>query len=370
MYLKRLSILNYKNIREADLSFSPKINCFIGNNGEGKSNLLDTVYYLSFCKSHSNTVDSQNITYDEPFFVINGCYESTDGDQEIYCGLKRRQKKQFKRNKKEYERLSDHIGLIPLVIVSPNDAELILGGSEERRKFIDGFISQYDKHYLNALMSYNKALMQRNALVKEENSDETLLDIWEEQMAQNGTYIYERRAEFIERFVPFFNEFHAFISQEKEWVSLTYRSQLQDRNDLKALLKESRKRDMMIGYTSRGIHKDDLDMKMGEHSIKRTGSQGQNKTYLVALKLAQFDFLKRITNTKPILLFDDIFDKLDAGRVQQIILLLKNNRFGQVFISDTNREHISEILKSTGCEFHLYTVKGGEVSLSDKTITP
>lgn len=366
MYLKRLSILNYKNIREAELSFSPKINCFIGNNGEGKTNLLDAVYYLSFCKSHSNTIDSQNITHDEPFFVLNGCYDSCDEEHEIYCGLKRKQKKQFKRNKKEYERLSDHIGLIPLVIVSPNDTELILGGSEERRKFVDGFISQYDKQYLHSLIAYNKALTQRNALLKTEVADETLLDIWETQMAQNGEYIFERRREFIEQFVPFFNEFHRFISQEKESVELAYHSQLQEQNDLKSLLKEVRQRDLIIGHTTRGIHKDDLEMKMGNLPIKKIGSQGQNKTYLIALKLAQFDFLKRIVNVKPILLFDDIFDKLDAERVQQIILLLKNNRFGQVFISDTNREHISEILKSTGCEYHLYTVKGGEIELSDK----
>lgn len=366
MYLKRLSILNYKNIREAELSFSPKINCFIGNNGEGKTNLLDAVYYLSFCKSHSNTIDSQNITHEEPFFVLNGFYESGDIENEIYCGLKRKQKKQFKRNKKEYERLSDHIGLIPLVLVSPNDSELILGGSEERRKFVDGFISQYDKQYLNALLSYNKALMQRNALIKAEVADDTLLDIWEEQMAQYGKYIFEKRSEFISQFVPFFNEFHSFISQQKEKVELTYHSQLQERNDLQAMLKEVRQRDIIVGHTTRGIHKDDLDMKMGDLAIKKIGSQGQNKTFLIALKLAQFDFLKRIVNAKPILLFDDIFDKLDAERVQQIILLLQNNRFGQVFISDTNREHISGILKSTGCEYHLYTVAGGEISLSEK----
>lgn len=366
MYLKRISIINYKNIREAELSFSPKINCFIGNNGEGKTNLLDSVYYLSFCKSHSNTTDTQNITHDEPFFVINGFYDLGDVENEIYCGLKRKQKKQFKRNKKEYERLADHIGLIPLVIVSPNDSELILGGSEERRKFIDGFISQYDKRYLNSLLAYNKALQQRNALVKAEMADETLLDIWEEQMAQHGEYIFEKRSEFIDQFVPFFNEFHAFISQEKEIVSLEYHSQLKERPNLKEMLKEVRQRDMILGHTSRGIHKDDLDMKMGELAIKKIGSQGQNKTFLIALKLAQFDFLKRIVKAKPILLFDDIFDKLDAGRVQQIILLLKNNRFGQVFISDTNREHVSEILKSTGCEYHLYTVEGGNITLSEK----
>jgi len=366
MYLQHLTILNYKNIREADLCFSPKINCFIGNNGVGKTNLLDAVYYLSFCKSHSNSIDAQNITHEENFFVLNGFYDKEGIETDIYCGLKRRQKKQFKRDKKEYKKLSDHIGLIPLVLVSPDDSDLISGGSDERRKFTDGFISQYDKAYLNALLSYNKAVMQRNALIKSECADDALFDIWEEQMQQNGDYIFKKRNEFIQEFLPYFQEFHSFISQDKESVELSYHSQLQSEKSLSVLLKESRQRDQLIGYTTQGIHKDDLEMTMGGIPIKRIGSQGQNKTYLIALKLAQFDFLQRIGSTKPIILFDDIFDKLDTHRVQQIILLLKNNRFGQVFISDTNREHISNILKESGCAYHIYSVDNGEITLSEK----
>jgi DNA replication and repair protein RecF len=363
MYLQRISIINYKNIKEAELRFSSKINCFIGNNGVGKTNLLDAIYYLSFCKSHSNSIDGQVIKHDEEFFVLHGFYEGKLSGTDIYCALKRRQKRQFKRNKKEYEKLSDHIGLIPLVLVSPSDAELILGGSDERRKFIDGFISQYDKNYLVALLAYNKALHQRNAMMKSENIDEMVLDIWEEQLAKHGEYIFRKRDEFIKQFLPIFQEFYKFVSQEKEQVTLSYHSQLLEGVPLRDLLRNCRERDKLTGYTGKGIHKDDLEMLLGNFPIKRVGSQGQNKTYLVALKLAQFDFLKRISGLSPILLFDDIFDKLDALRVQQIIHLLKDNRFGQIFISDTDREHISGILKESGCEYLLYMVNDGEVAL-------
>jgi len=366
MYLQRISIINYKNIREADLRFSSKINCFIGNNGVGKTNLLDAVYYLSFCKSHSNSIDSQVIKHDEEFFVLHGFYEGEQAATDIYCGLKRKQKKQFKRNKKEYEKLSDHIGFIPLVLVSPADSELILGGSDERRKFADGFISQYDKNYLTALLAYNKVLIQRNSMMKNGLFDDMLLDILEEQLTLNGEYIFQKRNEFIKEFLPIFQEFYKYVSQEKEQVKLSYHSQLHNGNSLRNLLLKSRERDKLIGYTTKGIHKDDLEMILEDFPIKRVGSQGQNKTYLIALKLAQFDFLKRINGACPILLFDDIFDKLDAQRVQQIILLLKDNRFGQIFISDTNREHISDILKKSGCEHHIYIVNDGEVKLNEE----
>jgi DNA replication and repair protein RecF len=362
MYLERISIINYKNIGEADLQLSPKINCFIGNNGVGKTNLLDAVYYLSFCKSHSNSIDSQNIKHNEDFFIIHGSYAGERTNTDIYCGLKRRQKKQFKRNKKEYEKLSDHIGLLPLVMVSPADSELIFGGSDERRKFIDGFISQYDKRYLNSLLSYNKALLQRNRMLKDDYSDDTLLDIWEEQLAEHGEYIHSERCRFIERFLPLFQEFYQYISQKKEKVKLAYQSQLQGENNLQELLLQYRSRDKIIGYTTKGIHKDDLDMLLEGFPIKRVGSQGQNKTYLIALKLAQFVFLKQLNNIRPILLFDDIFDKLDAERVKQIISLLQDDRFGQIFISDTNREYISDILKKSGCPYFMFSVNNGEIN--------
>ena len=364
MILKRISILNYKNLAEVELDFSPKINCFIGQNGMGKTNLLDAVYYLSFCKSASNPVDSQNIRHDEEFFVIQGFYELEDGTpEEIYCGLKRRQKKQFKRNKKEYGRLAEHIGFIPLIMVSPADAELIAGGSEERRRFMDVVISQYDREYLEALMRYNKALQQRNTLLKqEEEPDGELMAVWEEMMAETGTTVYRKREEFIREFIPIFQSFYSYISQDRERVGLTYRSHAQ-RGALIDVIRASRPKDRIMGYSLHGIHKDELEMELGDFPIKREGSQGQNKTYLIALKLAQFNFLKRTgSRTQPILLLDDIFDKLDASRVEQIVKLVAGDSFGQIFITDTNRDHLDKILRKTEQNYRLFTVDKGAVS--------
>jgi DNA replication and repair protein RecF len=363
MILKRISILNYKNVAQAELELSPKINGFVGSNGMGKTNLLDAVYYLSFCKSSTNPIDSQNILHDRDFFMIQGQYEREDGvEEEVYCGMKRRQKKHFKRNKKEYSRLADHIGLIPLIMVSPADSELISGGSEERRRFMDVLISQVDKGYLDALMRYNNALLQRNTLLKQEaEPDPELLSIWEEMMVTNGEVVYQKRAAFIQEFIPIFQSFYAYISKEGEEVSLVYESQLLTRNFAQSL-RDHREKDRIMGYSLVGVHKDNLDMQLGGFPIKREGSQGQNKTYLIALKLAQFEFLKRTgSRTTPLLLLDDIFDKLDASRVEQIVKLVSGNSFGQIFITDTNREHLDRILERNDLHYKLFEVTQGEV---------
>ncbi|MDU1903327.1 MAG: DNA replication/repair protein RecF [Dysgonomonas sp.] len=362
MILERISILNYKNIEQAELTFSSKINCFLGNNGMGKTNLLDAIYYLSFCKSHNNLIDSQNIRHDSDIALIQGYYVQKDSSQdELFCSLKRRQKKQFKRNKKEYEKLSDHIGYLPLVMISPSDNELILAGSEERRKFIDVVISQFDKEYLQALIRYNKALKQRNALLKSEmQMDESLYELWEEQLGQEGEIIYQKRKAFVKDFIPIFQHYYNFICQSNEKVDLVYQSQLEN-GKLTDQLKQKRERDKILGYTTAGIHRDDLDMQMDGYPIKKVGSQGQNKTYVVSMKLAQFDFLKKVGTTTPILLLDDIFDKLDSSRVEQIVKLVSEDNFGQIFITDTNREHLDDILKGMNKNYHLYFVENGQV---------
>lgn len=362
MILKRISILNYKNLEEVDLSFSPKLNCLFGANGMGKTNLLDAIYFLSFCKSAGNPIDSQNIRHEADFFVIQGFYETEDGSpEEIYCGLKRRQKKQFKRNKKEYQRLSDHIGFLPLVMVSPADSLLIAGGSDERRRFMDVVISQYDKEYLEALIRYNKALQQRNSLLKSETPvEEELLAVWEEMMAQAGEVVFRKREAFIQEFIPIFQSFYSFISQDREQVGLSYDSHAREAS-LAEVLRQSRPRDFIMGYSLKGIHKDELNMLLGDFPIKREGSQGQNKSYLTALKLAQFEFLKR-TGTTPLLLLDDLFDKLDAQRVEQIVKLVGREGFGQIFITDTNREHLDGILQRVGGDYKIFQVEGGRVS--------
>lgn len=367
MILNRLSILNYKNILQAEISFSPKMNCFFGNNGMGKTNLLDVIYYLSFSKSHLHTSDSQIIRNEQEYCVIQGEYIYGERTEEIFCAIRKSQRKQFKRNKKEYDKLSEHIGLLPLVMVSPADAVLIQGGSEERRRFMDLVISQHDKSYLQALICYNKALLQRNSLLKGQPGDDSLYDILEMQLDRYGCVIHEKRKQLIEEFTPLFNAYYQAISGSAEQVELAYISKVATGN-LLSLLKENRERDRILGYTSNGVHKDELEMTLGHSLIRRTGSQGQNKTYLIALKLAQFAFLADKGSTIPILLLDDIFDKLDAGRVEQIIQLVSGNRFGQIFITDTNRKYLDEILAAMNHDYSLFEVKQGIVTPLDHAL--
>ncbi len=366
MILKHLSILNYKNLVEVELSLSPKINCFLGDNGMGKTNLLDAVYYLSFCKSHSNPIDSQVILHEADICMIKGKYEFPNGNkEEITCALKRRQKKQFKRNNKQYDKLSSHIGFIPLVMISPADNELIMGGSEERRLFMDVAISQFDKPYLQSLVRYNNALQQRNATLKNDKVDKSLLELWEEVMIEEGEAIFSKRNLFIQELTPIFHEFYTTISQLKEVVSLNYSSQLANCSFKERLL-AARDRDMLLGHTTVGIHRDDLDMLIDEYPIKKDGSQGQKKTFFVSLKLAQYQFLSRKSSTMPLLVLDDIFDRLDETRVREIIQLVSGPDFGQIFISDTNRQSLDRILQPFNDNYHLYSVSNGVIEQLEK----
>jgi DNA replication and repair protein RecF len=367
MIVDKISLLNFKNIEEAELSFSPGMNCFFGDNGMGKTNLLDALYYLSFTKNYTNLMDSQLIRHEQDFAVLQGFYLEDKEPEEIYCGIKRGKKKVFKRNKKEYERLSEHIGLIPLVMISPADTDLIQGGSEERRKFVDMLICQYDKEYMQALIRYNKALLQRNSLLKNELpvQDISLFEIWEEQMVAFGGIIYEKRKVFTEDFLPIFKKYYSIISDEHETVDLKYNSQLAD-TSLDALLVEKRERDKLLGYTGSGIHKDDFNFLLDNYLIRKIGSQGQNKTYLIALKLAQFRFLVEKGSSIPILLLDDLFDKLDAKRVAQIIHLVAQPEFGQIFITDTNRKYLDEILAEMQHDYKLFQVTNGIIHETDR----
>lgn len=364
MILQRISLLNYKNIVQAELTFSSKLNCFIGDNGVGKTNVLDAIYFLSLCKSTTTSVDSLCIRHGEDFSVLQGEYLREDESrEEIYCGLKRGQKKTVRRNKKAYKRLTEHIGLIPLVIVSPVDSDLISGGSEERRRFMDVVIAQYNRPYMEALANYNKALQQRNALLKLENAepDEDLLSLWEEEMARHGKLIYDARKAYVTEFIPIFQHIYSQISGDKEAVGLAYISHA-SKGSLLDTIRQSRARDMIMGYSLHGVHKDELEMTLGGFPIKREGSQGQNKTFLIALKLAQFDFLCRTGSmTTPLLLLDDIFDKLDAERVEQIVRLVSGKDYGQIFITDTNRDHLDQILNRIDSDYKLFHVKGGVV---------
>lgn len=371
MILQELNILNYKNIREARMSFSDKLNCFVGLNGQGKTNVLDAIYYLSFTKSAYNAIDSQNIHHNEEMAMIQGKYMDGDTEEVISCGLKRGVKKQFRRGKKDYKRLLDHIGLIPLVMVSPQDSELVVDGSDERRRFMDGVISQYNRAYLEHLTQYNALLKQRNALLKQYENvglDElpvALFEVLELQMVQYAMPIYQERVRFIEQFTPYFQQVYSAISGDKEQVSLGYISQLHER-DLAEALARTRGRDLILGWTSQGVHKDELEMKQGDYPLKRVGSQGQQKSYLLAMKLGQALYLSQVhaVKDKPILLLDDIFDKLDSERVERIVQLVVGQDFGQIFITDTDRQHLTDLLAVHSERARVFVVENGEVEMS------
>ena len=364
MRLKKISIINYKNIKSTALELSPKVNCFIGNNGEGKTNILDAVYFLSFCHSNFTNIDSQVINHDAEFFVIEGDYEGDEGQQEnIYAAMKRGRHKQFKRNHKDYKKLSTHIGLIPLIFVTPSDNSLVSGTSEERRRLMDVVIAQYDHTYMDALTRYNKALQQRNALLKMETEpDASLMDLWEEEMASAGEEVFHKRSQFVEEMTPVFQQIYDTLSDHHEAVSLHYVSHGQ-RGPLLDVIRRDRLRDRAVGYSLHGIHRDDLEMLLEGYPMRREASQGQTKTYVLALKLAQFSFLKKTASgTTPLLLLDDIFDKLDARRVEQIIKLVARPDYGQIFITDTNRDHLDHILQHVGEDYKLFHVADGNAT--------
>lgn len=363
MELRHLSILNYKNISQADLDFSPGINCFVGSNGEGKTNVIDSIYFLSFTKSSTNVIDSMNIRHGEELMMLKGEYELEGVREVISCGMKIHQKKQFRRGEKLYRRMAEHIGLLPLILVTPNDQELISGGSENRRRFLDSVISQYTPSYLTTLQRYNKALQQRNSLLKQEDlMSEDLLGAYEEIMAESGEQIYKEREAFIKEFIPVFQDYYERISSSKEVVGLEYTSHCQ-RGPLLDVIRRDRQKDLIMGYSLHGIHKDDIMMTLNGYPLKKEGSQGQSKSYLISLKLSQFNFLKQTgSHTKPLLLLDDIFDKLDAQRVGNIVELVSENDFGQIFITDTNRENLDKILSKMKSEHKMFYVKGGVIT--------
>lgn len=368
MILRDISILHYRNIETANLCLSPRMNCLVGHNGAGKTNLLDAVYYLSFCRSAFNPVDSQVMEHGADFFMLEGHYEDEQGNPEqVHCSMKRGSKKHVKRNQKEYKRLSAHIGLIPLVFVSPSDALFIEGGSEERRKLMDIVIAQYDPTYIDALSRYNKALQQRNALLKQEGEpDLALLELWEEEMAAQGTLVFQKREAFVKELIPVFQDIHQQISGGNEQVSLRYMSHGQ-RGDLLKVIQQDRFKDLAVGYSLHGVHRDELEMLIGGYPIKREGSQGQSKSFVLALKLAQFNFLRRTSsNTTPILLLDDIFDKLDARRVEAIVKLVSGDGYGQIFITDTNRDHLDSILRENAMDYKIFEVEGGAINLKEE----
>lgn len=366
MYLQAIKLANFKNYEEASLEFSSKVNCFVGNNGAGKTNILDAIHYLSFCKSYFNQSDLQNILHEAPYFALHGDYLRNTGSDRVSCVLKRGHKKQFRINKKDYDRLADHIGLFPLVMISPYDRDLINEGSELRRRYIDSVISQFDKVYLDDLITYNKALYQRNTLLKQFAErhvfDAESLEIWDVQLARIGHGLHAKRAGFLNAFVPVFQRYFEFISGGLEQVHIEYQSQLSN-GQMEDLLKVALPKDRAVKYTTVGIHKDDLRFTINGYPVKRFGSQGQQKSFVVAIKLAQFDYTRDIKGCRPILLLDDIFDKLDDQRVEQLVKLVSQDNFGQVFITDTQRNRLEKMMNQIAIEHRLFDVQNGNVQL-------
>lgn len=359
MHLVHLSLVNFKNYHQGEFDFSADVNCLVGDNGSGKTTVLDAVHYLSFCKSYFNPMDSQNVRHGEDFFVIQGDFEVDGETDKVHCGVKPGQKKSFKRNGKEYDRLAEHIGRFPAVIITPNDADLIREGSEVRRKFINGIISQYNRAYLHDVMQYNKALNQRNNLLKhffaERRFDAESLEIWDVQLAELGDRIAAERAKFMAEFQPLFAEFYAAISGGNETCSVALNTKVGEQS-MGQLLAVSQHKDRSAQRTTQGIHRDDLELLIDGHPVKKFGSQGQQKSLLIALKLAQFEFVKAACGRKPLLLLDDIFDKIDDKRVGYLMQLVSENRFGQIFVTDTHARRVPELFGHVDCELRIFEI--------------
>jgi DNA replication and repair protein RecF len=361
MYLSNLSLLNFKNISQADLELSNRVNCFLGDNGQGKTNLLDAIYHLSYTKSFFNSIDSQNVMFNESLYVLQGAVKNEKEEYKLYCGLKKGDKKIFKKNKKIYKKLADHIGFFPVVMITPYDINLILEGGETRRRFFDALIAQFDKNYLFELLQYNKLLKQRNALLKANSNSVDLLEVYDDQMIEKAQSIHDSRKNFISEFISIFNKFYQDISSNKESVDLDYQSALHE-NTMKELFIKNRTKDQLVGHTSSGIHRDDFLFSINGNPLKKFGSQGQQKTYLIALKLAKFEYIKLKKNVNPVLLLDDIFDKLDDHRVGYILNLIEKNNLGQTFITDTSKEKIPQILENLNIESNLFWIENGNSS--------
>lgn len=364
MHLENLHLINFKNYEEAEIQLSEGINCFIGNNGAGKTNILDAVHYLSICKSYMNVVDRQNIRFDQPFFSIQGLWEKDDLKIAIHCAVKLGSKKVFKRNKKEYDKLADHIGQFPAVMISPYDRDLISEGSELRRRWMDGIISQFDRKYLESIQRYAKVLIQRNALLKNMAEhrmfDRESIEVWDYQLIETGLAIYEKRKSFLDEFIPVFQKHYDAIGHVDEEVHLVYNSQLND-TPFSDLLKQYEKKDAYSRYSNAGIHRDDLIFQIKGHPVKKFGSQGQQKSFIIALRLAQYEWLKSHLKTSPVLLLDDIFDKLDHTRVERLMKLVSDQFFGQVLVTDTDLERVEKIFSESNLTCKMFNVEENEV---------
>lgn len=367
MRLEKLSLLNFKNIAECQLLPSEGINCIVGSNGAGKTNVVDAIHYLSMSKSSLSMTDGQCLRHGEPFFMLSGDY-TTDGDMgvTVTCGFEKGKGKSLKFCGKEYERLADHIGIVPVVMVSPADGALVSESADERRRWLNAFLSQLDRTYLDATMRYNRLLAERNTLLKQgEMLLPELLDVIDERLAEQGERVAAARRDVLERLAPIVERFYDEIAGESESVCLSYRSELNS-TPFVEILRANRQKDLVMGFTTSGIHRDDVTMTIGGYPLRKFGSQGQQKSFLLALKLAQYVLLHERLGERPLLLLDDIFDKLDEGRLAKLSSLIAGDSFGQVFMTDCNRERIISILRQRGLSFKLFAVEAGEIKTEEE----
>lgn len=369
MTLDELNITNFKNIADARMEFSPKINCLLGNNGMGKSNLLDAIHYLSFCKSFTGLTDAALMKRGAEFTTLRGLYTRKGADEELSLGLMTGKRKSFKRKGKEYERLSAHIGAFPLVMVAPADHDLIAGTGEERRRFIDMVISQTDPSYLDHLIRYARALQQRNKLLRDHVVDPGLYMAVELAMSRSAEYITRARIDRVAELTGIFTGFYSRIAADGETPSMALKSHLADApGSLPSLLDQNRRHDEIVGHTTVGPHRDDIELQLDGMPVRRAASQGQCKTYVVALRLAQYEFLARSTRMKPLLLLDDIFDKFDATRVERLIETVSQPSFGQIFITDTNRDHLDSLIARVPADHRTWLVTDGSFTIQTQAI--
>lgn len=368
MHLEQLKLTNFRNYEFQILKFSPRLNLVAGLNGMGKTNLLDAIYYLCMGKSQFTGTDRNVVRQGEDFFRLEGDFILNDKKEKIVAKVLPSKQKTFERNKVNYEKLADHVGLLPVVFKAPDDTSLALEGSEERRRFLDNTLCQIDPTYLHFLVHYNKLLQKRNALLKQFAEhrffDLALLEVYDQQMLEPAFYIFNKRKIFIESFEPIFNRFYQIICDGNEQVSCIYRSQLLE-NELSVKFKETVEKDRVLQRTTVGIHKDDLQFKMNDRPLKSFASQGQLKSFVLALKLAQYDCLKKEKGKNPILLLDDLFDKLDDQRVKHLLELLVKSDFGQVFITDTHPERSEELAKHFGSEYKKFIIANGSLMTNE-----
>ncbi|MFA7116436.1 MAG: DNA replication/repair protein RecF [Bacteroidales bacterium] len=360
MYLEKIILSNFKNIASCEVTFSPNLNVICGNNGEGKTNFLDAIHYLSMTKSFSNSSDKFTYSYDAEQCTLFGNYFLKGQKEKIAIKVRAKGDKIVKRNDKSYPKISEHIGLLPVVMISPSDTALINASGEDRRRFLNMILSQLDSKYLKSLQSYNRVLVQRNHCLKIPNPSWLLIDTFSEKLAKDADYIYLKRKELIEKLSIGLKDYYSIISGNKEQVYMSYTSDL-NKATLLDLLENNKERDTILKYTSCGVQRDDISFVMNDYPLKKCASQGQQKSFLISLKMSQYSLMKEQYGFRPILLLDDVFDKLDASRVKFLINMVAEEGFGQIFITDSNKVRIAKLVNSITDENKFFLVRNGEI---------